>query len=78
MEDRGMTYAHRLEAMTRAALTGLLADPEDRASECLPGETCAEAVARLAVAQAVAALKAIDRELLVQSAAAELVEEQRG
>lgn len=35
-----------------AAMEGILSDPEDRADEVGPGETCTEAVARLAVDQA--------------------------
>ena len=34
------------------AMQGLLSDPIDRADECLPGEPCHQAVARIAVAHA--------------------------
>ena len=38
-------------------LTGLLSDPVDHNDERQPGETCQDAVARLAYEQATAALK---------------------
>ena len=43
-----------------AAMEGLLADPEDREAECLPGEPCHQAVARIAVAHADALLERLD------------------
>jgi hypothetical protein len=70
-------YAARLEKAALAALTGLLADPEDHADECQPGETCREAVARLAVEQAREVIKAIDREVALHDAAEMLAKETR-
>ena len=37
-----------IDAFACAALTGLLADHKDHEDECLKGETCPQAVARLA------------------------------
>ncbi len=59
-------YAARLETAAVAAMAGLLADHKDHAEECKEGETCAEAVARLAVEHGVELLKAIDAEVKLQ------------
>lgn len=40
------------EELAGMAMQGLLADPEDRSSEIQPGETCYDAVARMAQMQA--------------------------
>jgi hypothetical protein len=43
------------------AMEGLLADSEDRSEEIKPGETCAEATARLAVEHADALIKELNK-----------------
>lgn len=45
--------------LAAAALQGLLADPSDSFDDCEPGETCTEAVARLAVEHADETLRAL-------------------
>jgi len=47
-----MTKKEVLLCASIAAMEGILSDPEDRADDVGPGETCTEAVARLAVDQA--------------------------
>lgn len=49
------------ERLIEAALTGLLADPEDHADLCKDGESCQQAVARLAVEQADETLKQLKK-----------------
>lgn len=49
------------EEFAKAAMIGLLADPEDHADECKPGETCAQTVARFAVEQADALIEALNK-----------------
>jgi hypothetical protein len=44
-----------------AAMEGILSDPEDRADEVGPGETCTEAVARLAVDHAKALVYELEK-----------------
>ena len=44
-----------------AAMQGLLSDPEDHADEVGPGETCPEAVARLAVDHAKALVNELQK-----------------
>jgi hypothetical protein len=50
----------RRERLAAAALTGLLADHKDHSDECADGETCPQAVARLAVAHADELIKRLD------------------
>lgn len=50
----------RRERFAAAALQGLLADHLDHADQCEAGETCPEAVARLAVEHADATLRRLD------------------
>lgn len=49
------------EEFAKAAMQGLLADPEDHADEIIQGETCAQAVARRAVEQADALIEALNK-----------------
>lgn len=49
------------EELAKAAMQGLLADPEDHADEIKQGETCAQAVARMAVEQADALIEALNQ-----------------
>lgn len=59
-----MTSADKEEYRQLAALfalEGLLSDPTDHSEECQPGETCVEAVARLAVAHADALIKELEK-----------------
>lgn len=49
------------EELTAAALAGLLANHKDHAEECREGETCPQAVARLAVELADETIKRLER-----------------
>ena len=49
------------EDFTAAALAGLLADHKDHADECMEGESCPAAVARLAVQLADETIKRLEK-----------------
>lgn len=48
---------HLRDTLAAMAMMGLLADHKDHFDECEPGETCPEAVARLAVEHADALIR---------------------
>jgi len=56
LEERNQLKRTLRIDFTKAALQGILADPEDRSGEALAGETCHETAARLAVLHADAAI----------------------
>ena len=71
-------YAARIETAAVAAMAGLLADHKDHAEELQPGESCPQAVARLAIAHARELIKAIDRETILHREAEMLARETPG
>lgn len=60
-ELRRALRRRRRDRFAAAALTGLLADHLDHADECLPNESCEEAVARLAVMHADAVIARLEK-----------------